>query len=129
MRTWEKIQSLLKTESKDFADNLSKAAAGNPTEATFRDKLMPVIDRFCKKAGIEFIPAGGYAMASGGKPDTVFNRLVIEYKALGKLNASNVHPNNKAAQSARFIVIPLYFGLQSKKRNMHDLATKSVYPL
>jgi len=97
MRTWEEVQSLLKTESKDFADNLSKAAAGNPTEATFRDKLMPVIDRFCKKAGIEFTPAGGYAMASGGKPDTVFNRLVIEYKAPGKLNASNVHPNNKAA--------------------------------
>jgi hypothetical protein len=43
------------------------------------------------------MPAGGYAMASGGKPDTVFNRLVIEYKAPGKLNASNAHPNNKAA--------------------------------
>ena len=97
MHTWEEVQTLLKTESKEFADNLSKAAAGNPTEATFRDKLMPVIDRFCKKAGVEFTPAGGYAMASGGKPDTVFNRLVIEYKAPGKLNASNVHPNNKAA--------------------------------
>ena len=111
MRTWEEVQSLLKTEPKDFADNLSKAAAGNPTEATFRDKLNTCLLTESINNRHEFIPAGGYAMASGGKPDTVFNRLVIEYKALGKLNASNVHPNNKAVQSARFIVIPLYFGL------------------
>jgi hypothetical protein len=48
-------------------------------------------------AGIEFAPKGGYSLASGGKPDTVFNRLVVEYKAPGKLDASNSHTNNRKA--------------------------------
>ena len=97
MLTWEAVQNLINLESGDFAVRLSKAASGNPTEATFRDKLMPVIADFCKKAGIEFVPKGGYSLVGGGKPDTVFNRLVIEYKAPGKLDASNSHTNNKGA--------------------------------
>jgi len=97
MLTWEAVQNLINLESSDFAVRLSKAASGNPTEATFRDKLMPVIADFCKKAGIEFSPKGGYSLVGGGKPDTVFNRLVIEYKAPGKLDASNSHTNNKKA--------------------------------
>jgi hypothetical protein len=97
MLTWEEVQSLINTESSDFASKLSKAAAGNPTEATFRDKLMPIIADFCKKASIEFAPKGGYSLVSGRKPDTVFNRLVIEYKAPGKLDARNSHANNQKA--------------------------------
>ena len=97
MLTWEAVQNLINFESSDFAVRLSKAASGNPTEATFRDKLMPIIADFCKKAGIEFAPKGGYSLVSGGKPDTVFNRLVVEYKAPGKLDASNSHTNNKKA--------------------------------
>ncbi len=81
MLTWGEVQNLITSESSDFALRLSKAASGNPTEPTFRDKLMPVIADFCKKAGIEFAPKGGYSLVSGGKPDTVFNRLVVEYKA------------------------------------------------
>ena len=91
MLTWQVVQNLINSESSNFALGLSKAAAGNPTEATFRDKLIPVIADFCKKADIEFAPKGGYSLVGGGKPDTVFNRLVIEYKAPGKLNASNSH--------------------------------------
>jgi SAM-dependent methyltransferase len=105
MSSWEEIQSLIKAEATDFAAGLSKAAAGNPTEATFRDRLMSVIAKFCQKAGVDFTPAGGYAMASGGKPDTVFNRLVIEYKAPGKLNASNSHPNNQAAIKQLYVYL------------------------
>lgn len=97
MLTWEAVQNLIKSESSDFTLRLSKATSGNPTEATFRDKLMPIIADFCKKAGIEFEPKGGYSLVSGGKPDTVFNRLVVEYKAPGKLGASNSHTNNKKA--------------------------------
>jgi methylase of polypeptide subunit release factors len=97
MLTWDNVQNLIKSESSHFAAGLRQAASGNPTEATFRDKLMPVIADFCKKAGIEFLPKGGYSLVSGGKPDTVFNRLVIEYKAPGKLNNSNLHTNNKEA--------------------------------
>ncbi len=97
MLTWQVVQNLINSESSDFALRLSQAASGNPTEATFRDKLMPVIADFCKKAGIEFVPKGGYSLFGGGKPDTVFNRLVIEYKAPGKLDASNSHTNNKGA--------------------------------
>ena len=51
MLTWEAVQNLIKSESSDFALGLSKAASGKPTEPTFRDKLMPVIADFCKKAG------------------------------------------------------------------------------
>ena len=97
MLTWETVQSLIDAESSDFALKLSQAATGNPTEATFRDGLMPVIADFCKKAGIEFAPKGGYSLVSGGKPDTIFNRLVVEYKAPGKLDGSNSHINNKKA--------------------------------
>lgn len=97
MLTWEAVQKLINSESSDFALRVSKAASGNPTEATFRDKLMPVIADFCKKAGIEFSPKGGYSLVSGGKPDSLFNRLVVEYKAPGKLTSNNEHPNNKAA--------------------------------
>ena len=97
MLTWEQVQNLVKKESTDFALRVSKAASGNPTEATFRDKLMPVIADFCTKAGIEFSPKGGYSLVSGGKPDSVFNRLVVEYKAPGKLSPSNSHTNNMNA--------------------------------
>jgi SAM-dependent methyltransferase len=97
MLTWEAVQNLIKSESGHFVAGLAQAASGNPTEATFRDKLMPVISDFCKKADIEFVPKGGYSLISGGKPDTVFNRLVIEYKAPGKLNSINSHTNNRKA--------------------------------
>jgi len=60
MLTREAVQNLIKSESSDFALRLSQAASRNPTEATFRDKLMPVIADLCKKAGIEFAPKAGY---------------------------------------------------------------------
>lgn len=97
MLNWEAVQKLINSESNSFALGVSKAASGNPTEATFRDKLMPVIADFCKKAGVEFSPKGGYSLISGGKPDSVFNRLVVEYKSPGKLTSNNSHTNNKEA--------------------------------
>lgn len=97
MRTWEDAESLIRKECEGFAARLSEAAGGNPTEATFRDRLMPIIADFCGKAGVRFAPKGGYSLISGGRPDTVFNRLVIEYKAPGKLGDLNTHPNNQDA--------------------------------
>ena len=97
MPTWEEVENLVKSESEAFALKLSQAASGNPTEQTFRDRLVPLIADFCKKAGVAFAPKGGYTLISGGKPDTVFNRLVVEYKAPGTLRGSNTHPNNADA--------------------------------
>lgn len=97
MLTWEEAETLIRQNCGSFASKLNEAASGNPTEGTFRDRLMPVIAEFCKEAGVDFAPKSEYSLISGGRPDTVFNRLLVEYKAPGKLGESNRSRSNDVA--------------------------------
>jgi len=95
-KAWEEIESLLETEVDPFLQKLKEAAQGQPNEATFRQRVASIIGDFCTKAEVQFIPKEEYSLAEAkGRADTVFNRLILEYKRPGVLKPSPDHPANK----------------------------------
>lgn len=73
------------------------------SEADFRAKAGDIFQRFADSAGVTLRRHDEYAVASG-RADTVYNRLVIEYKVPGKLTSARSKTNDDAiAQAMRYI--------------------------
>ena len=96
-KQWEEIELLVKGEAKAFESKLREAALGQPNEATFRQRLASIIGDFCARAEVQFTPKEEYSLAEpkGRRADTVFNRLILEYKKPGVLKPSPDDPVNK----------------------------------
>jgi len=98
---WEDIERLIKEEVQPFTQKLKEAAQDRPNEATFRERVSLLIEDFCRKVDIQFIPKEEYSLARG-RADTVFNRLILEYKRPGYLRDSNEYgPNRKAIEQIK----------------------------
>lgn len=94
---WEKIEQLIKSKVSEVAKEIEKAAQESSNEATFRERVSFTIHNLCNEAGITALSKEEYTVASGRRSDTVFSRLVIEYKAPGLLRKFNDYRNNMAA--------------------------------
>ena len=91
------VQKLAKAEAPRVARQLDEAAQESLNEAEFRGKAADIFQKFADSAGVTLRRHDEYAVASG-RADTVYNRLVIEYKAPGKLTAVQSTINDRAIQ-------------------------------
>src|SRR2546425_8644459 len=91
------MQRLAKDQAPRVARQLDEAARESLNEAEFRAKAANIFQKFADSAGVTLRRHDEYAVASG-RADTVYNRLVIEYKAPGKLTEGHSSANDSAIE-------------------------------
>ena len=87
---------LITQRAPEIARAIQAAASGAPTEADFRRPVERLLDDFATAVGVPLHPHHEYTLATG-RADTVYNRLVVEYKRPGSLGETLSHRNNLAA--------------------------------
>ena len=80
----------------DIAKAIHIAATGSPLESEFRQHVEILLDDFAAEAGVPLRTHHEYTLATG-RADTVYNRLVVEYKRPGHLREAISNHNNQAA--------------------------------
>ncbi len=73
---------------------IKKAARDFDSEADFRREAAKLIERAAGEAGLELTPRDEHTVASG-RVDSLYNLLVLEYKAPGTLRNSNETRKNR----------------------------------
>lgn len=101
------------------AEELAAASKKGGTEADFRREAARILEDAAKKAGMDLSPRDEYSVASG-RVDSLYNKLVIEYKAPGKLKDSNEGRTNQEiiAQTQGYILDVA----KRQKKEAHRLA-------
>ncbi|MGA9351115.1 MAG: N-6 DNA methylase [Anaerolineae bacterium] len=87
---------LLKRRAPEIARAIQGAAEGSPTEAEFRQPVEQLLDDFADEVGVPLRTHHEYTLATG-RADTVYNRLVVEYKRPGHLSEAPSNRNNLTA--------------------------------
>lgn len=89
--------ALAKEHAPSLAKRLRMAADSQKgNEAGFRDRASYLVRQYAERTGIPLEQRDEMTLASG-RADTVYNRLVVEYKAPGKLGAANTKRANEEA--------------------------------
>ena len=87
---------LVKQRAPEVARVIQGAAKGLPTEAEFRQPVEQLLDDFADEVGVPLRTHHEYTLATG-RADTVYNRLVVEYKRPGYLGNTLGNRNTAAA--------------------------------
>lgn len=82
--------------AKRLAPKIRAAARSSDNEMTLRLKVNPLLVHFAKDAGIELEEAHD-RLVGRGKPDSVYGRVVVEYKRPRLLSARNTAADNLRA--------------------------------
>lgn len=108
-----RAEELLLAAAQILADKTLAAARGAVNEAPFRMRFQAAIAEAAQSIGAPVHPRDEVSLLEG-RADTVYNRLVIEYKRPGFLRTSNKHGNNQQAiqQAKEYIT-----GLQRRERH------------
>ena len=91
---WQETERLIQEKAPELAWRFREATSDRPNEATFRSRVQPVIEEFCEAAGVDARAVHERTLAVG-RPDTVYNRLVVEYKAPGVLRPRRTDRQNR----------------------------------
>jgi SAM-dependent methyltransferase len=101
------IRELVKKYAIKIQGEVKDLIARRVNEAEFREVIDPLLIDFCKEAGLNPLARLEYTLASG-RADTVFNRLVIEYKRPGVISEERVHQmTGKAVEQVRDYILDL----------------------
>jgi len=87
---------LVKRRAPEIARAIQVVAKGSPIEADFRQPVEQLLDDFAAEVSVPLHPHHEYTLATG-RADTVYNRLVVEYKRPGYLREAPTNRNNVAA--------------------------------
>jgi SAM-dependent methyltransferase len=101
------IRELVKKYAIKIQGEVKDLIARRVNEAEFREVIDPLLIDFCKEAGLNPLARLEYTLASG-RADTVFNRLVIEYKRPGVISEERGHQmTGKAVEQVRDYILDL----------------------
>lgn len=89
------IEQIAAGQAKVVSRELLEAARRGGTEADFRREAALILDRAGSAAGLTIVPRDEFAVASG-RVDSLYNRLVLEYKKPGILAANKSNRANVA---------------------------------
>jgi SAM-dependent methyltransferase len=92
--------TLVKQRAPAIARAIQAAAVGSPTEADFRRPVEQLLAQFAEEAGVPLRTHHEYTLATG-RADTVYNRLIIEYKRPGHLTGEPSRNNTTAAEQTK----------------------------
>jgi len=85
---------IAKEQARNVAQHLIRFAQQGGTEADFRREAARIIEEAGTAAGLTIIPRDEFTVARG-RVDSVYNRLVLEYKRPGVIRESNLGRTNQ----------------------------------
>jgi len=97
------LESAIRQRAEEFARAVKKAAemsVGN--EQGFRSHTYALIKDFSEELELDLQPREEYTLANG-RADAVYNRLIIEYKAPGKIKKSREGNERWTAQTIKYL--------------------------
>jgi len=86
----EALETVVQNFVPKFERCVEEAVATATNEAEFRKPIDSLLEEFCAKAGLNPLARSEYSLVTG-RPDCVFNRLVIEYERPGALSEKPSH--------------------------------------
>ena len=86
----EALETVVQNFLSEFERVVEEAVATATNEAEFREPIDSLLEEFCTKAGLDPPARSEYSLVTG-RPDRVFNRLVIEYERPGALSEKLSH--------------------------------------
>jgi SAM-dependent methyltransferase len=89
------VDNIAAEQAKVVARELLESAQRGGTEADFRREAALILDRAGAAAGLTVLPRDEFTVACG-RVDSLYNRLILEYKKPGLLTASNSNRANTA---------------------------------
>jgi hypothetical protein len=89
------IEALVEEHAKHMAERMVAAAKSAHSEEDIRHECNKLIDAFVEEAGLQIKGRHEYGLA-GGRIDSKYGGVVIEYKAPGKITARKSSPGAKA---------------------------------
>jgi hypothetical protein len=99
------LETLAAAEAPAVSRELRRIAKRGGTEADFRREAARVFEETASAVGLTIAPRDEYHVARG-KVDSLYNRLVLEYKKPGLLRPTNgMSPNRKAIEQVKDYII------------------------
>lgn len=99
------LDKLAAAEAPGVARALGRIAGRGGTEADFRREAARVFEETGAAVGLTIVPRDEYHVARG-KVDSLYNRLVLEYKKPGLLRPTNdAAPNRKAIEQVKGYIV------------------------
>lgn len=90
----EEIERIAKEVARQLAGRINRIARPEHTEADFRREMAQLLEEASSRAGLTIIPRDEFSVARG-RVDSVYNRLILEYKRPGVLRSSNANRSNQ----------------------------------
>lgn len=88
------IERIAADESRGLASELLRIAARGGSEADFRREAARLLEEIGARCGLTIVPRDEFSVARG-RVDSVYNRLVLEYKRPGAIRESNEGRSNQ----------------------------------
>jgi SAM-dependent methyltransferase len=88
------IERIAAEQAQGVSEELLHIAARGGTEADFRREAARLLEECCTRAGLTIVPRDEFSVARG-RVDSVYNRLVLEYKRPGVIRESNKGRSNQ----------------------------------
>jgi len=113
------LEQIAVDQARSVADRLRRAASQGGTEADFRREVARILEEVGAVASLTIAPRDEFSVARG-RVDSVYNRLVLEYKRPGVLKATNSNRTNQAViQQVKDYILDV---AKREKREAHRLA-------
>jgi hypothetical protein len=112
-------ESIANQQAPGFAEKLLEAARRGGTEADFRREVSRLLEEIGSASGLTIVPRDEFSVARG-RVDSLYNRLVLEYKRPGILKVDNEgRTNQDVIQQVKNYILDV---AKREKRETHRLA-------
>ena len=88
------VETIAAEQARGVAEELLRIAKRGGTEADFRREAARLLEEAGGRAGLTIVPRDEFSVARG-RVDSVYNRLVLEYKRPGVIRESNEGRSNR----------------------------------
>ncbi len=88
------VETIAAEQAKGVAEELIRIARRGGTEADFRRESARLLEEAGARVGLAIVPRDEFSVARG-RVDSVYNRLVLEYKRPGVIRESNEERSNQ----------------------------------
>ncbi|MBI1865342.1 MAG: hypothetical protein HYR98_06405, partial [Nitrospirae bacterium] len=88
------VETIAAEQARGVAEELLRIAKRGGTEADFRREAARLLEETGARAGLTIVPRDEFSVARG-RVDSVYNRLVLEYKRPGAIRESNEGRSNR----------------------------------
>jgi hypothetical protein len=113
------LEKLASEQAQIVSRELLSAAEAGGNEAEFRRRVARILEDTGAKCSLQIVPRDEFSVARG-RVDSVYNRLILEYKRPGVLKNTNKHrPNQEVIQQVKDYILDV---AKRERRESHRLA-------